>query len=337
MPQPLKIGINGFGRIGRKITRLALANSDVEIVGINDLSQPEQMAHLLKYDSVHGTLPEEVRLEGKTLHVGDRKIRLTGEKDPAALDWKSVGATMVHECTGVFTDRDRAALHLKAGAQKVVISAPSKDADVTLCMGVNEKEYDPTQHTIVSNASCTTNCLAPLVKVLDDRFGVVRGTLLTVHSYTNDQQLLDLTHKDPRRARAAAMSQIPTTTGAAKAVGLVIPHLKGKLDGLSIRVPTPNVSMVDFTGELRKSTTRDEINAAFQAAASGPMKGVLGYSTAPLVSVDFNGCVNSSTIDADLTYVIDGNFVKVISWYDNESGFSARMIDLSLFMTRKGL
>ena len=311
-------------------------NSPVEIVGINDLSKPEQMAHLLKYDSVHGVLPLDVRVEGNTLHVGRHKIAFSAEKDPTALAWGKLGASFVHECTGAFTDREKAALHFKAGAKKVIISAPSKDADQTLCMGVNEGSYDSAKHAIVSNASCTTNCLAPLVKVLDDTFGVVRGTMLTVHSYTNDQKLHDEPHRDLRRARAAALSQIPTTTGAAKAVGLVLPHLKGKLDGLSIRVPTPNVSMVDFTGELKKKTTQEEINAAFKAAAQGAMKGVLAVSDAPLVSTDYNGCELSSTIDSELTAVLDGNFVKVISWYDNESGFSARMIDLTTMMARKG-
>jgi len=313
----------------------------VEIVGINDLSKPETMAHLFKYDSVHGTLPEDVRIEGNHLLVGRRKIRLSAEKDPTALGWGSV-ADFVHECTGAFTEREKAALHLKAGASKVIISAPSKDPDITLCMGVNtgnisNDAYNPAKHVIVSNASCTTNCLAPLVKVLDDSFGVARGTMLTVHSYTNDQQVLDLPHKDLRRARAAALSQIPTTTGAAKAVGLVLPHLKGKIDGLAIRVPTPNVSLVDFTAELKKSTTREEINAAFEKAANGPMKGILGYSTAPLVSHDYNGCLNSSTVDAELTHVVEGNFIKVVSWYDNESGFSQRMLDLTVHMARKGM
>ena len=337
MSQTIKIGINGFGRIGRKILRLAIEREDIEIVGVNDLSKPEQMAHLFKYDSVHGTLKAEVRLEGDVLRVGNRKIKLTAEKDPSALPWTKLEAQMVHECTGAFTDREKAALHLKAGAKKVIISAPSKDPDVTVCMGVNETHYDAHKHSIISNASCTTNCLAPLVKVLDDEFGVVRGTMLTVHSYTNDQQILDLPHKDPRRARAAALSQIPTTTGAAKAVTLVIPHLKGKLDGLAIRVPTPNVSLVDFTGELKKSVSREEINAAFKKASEGKLKGILGFSTEPLVSVDYNGCENSSTIDAELTHVVDGNFIKVISWYDNESGFSARMLDLSQFIASKGL
>src|SRR3954470_22057003 len=271
MPQTIKIGINGFGRIGRIIARLALSRDDIEIVGINDLTKPETMAHLFKYDSVHGTLKEDVRLDGNTMVVGRNRIRLSAEKDPTALPWASLGASFVHECTGIFTDREKAALHLKGGAKRVIISAPSKDPDATLCMGVNENAYDPSKHVVVSNASCTTNCLAPLVKVLDDAFGVARGTMLTIHSYTNDQQLLDLPHKDLRRARAAAMSQIPTTTGAAKAVGLVLPHLKGKLDGLSIRVPTPNVSMVDFTGELKKNTSKDELNAAFRKAAEGSM------------------------------------------------------------------
>jgi len=347
MSQPIKIGINGFGRIGRKIARLALCMDGVEIVGINDLSKPETMAHLFKYDSVHGTLEEDVRIEGNYLVVAGkhttRKVRLTAEKDPTALNWGAIGADFIHECTGVFTEKEKASLHLKAGAKKIVISAPSKDADITLCMGVNtgpgvsKDAYNPSQHVVVSNASCTTNCLAPLVKVLDDHFGVVRGTMLTVHSYTNDQQVLDLPHKDLRRARAAALSQIPTTTGAAKAVGLVLPHLKGKIDGLSIRVPTPNVSIVDFTVEIKKHTTKDEINAAFKKAAEGPLKGILGYSTAPLVSHDYNGCVSSSTIDAELTNVVEGNFIKVVSWYDNESGFSQRMLDLTVHMARAAL
>jgi glyceraldehyde 3-phosphate dehydrogenase len=337
MAQKIRVGINGFGRIGRKIVRLALEDDQIEVVGINDLSPPETMVHLFKYDSVHGTLNQDVRLEGSTMIVGNRRIALSAQKDPTQLPWNQLGAQFVHECTGIFTDREKAAQHLKAGAKRVIISAPSKDADATLCMGVNENTYDPSKHVVVSNASCTTNCLAPLVKVLDDTFGVVRGTMLTVHSYTNDQQILDLPHKDLRRARAAALSQIPTTTGAAKAVGLVLPHLKGKLDGLSIRVPTPNVSLVDFTGELKKSTTKEEINAAFKTASQGAMKGVLGYSTEPLVSSDYNGNNASSTIDSELTSVIGGNFVKVISWYDNESGFSARMLDLTRWMAQKGL
>jgi glyceraldehyde 3-phosphate dehydrogenase len=336
MPQPIKIGINGFGRIGRKVARLALAHDNIEIVGINDLSAPATMAHLFKYDSVHGTLEQDVRLDGNTMIVGNKKIKLSAEKDPSVLPWTALGADFVHECTGIFTDKDKASLHLKAGAKRVIVSAPSKDPDATLCMGVNHETYDPSKHIIVSNASCTTNCLAPLVKVLDDTFGVIKGTMLTVHSYTNDQNILDLPHKDLRRARAAALSMIPTTTGAAKAIGLVLPHLKGKVDGLSIRVPTPNVSLVDFTGELKKSTTKDEVNAAFKKAAEGSMKGILAYATAPLVSCDYNGNIASSTIDSDCTVVLEGNTVKVISWYDNESGFSQRMLDLTVFMARKG-
>jgi glyceraldehyde 3-phosphate dehydrogenase len=337
MTKKIKIGINGFGRIGRKIARLAFESDQFEVVGINDLSSPEQMVHLLKYDSVHGRMKEDVRLEGNFLYVGPQKIALSSSKDPSAIQWSNLGATFVHESTGIFTDREKAALHLKGGARKVIISGPSKDADATICMGVNQPVYNASQHHVVSNASCTTNCLAPMAKVIDDNFGLVRGTMLTIHSYTNDQQLLDLPHKDPRRARAAALSQIPTTTGAAKAVGLVLPHLKGKLDGLAIRVPTPNVSMVDLTCELKKPTTKAELNAAFKAAAEGPMKGILGYSTEPLVSIDYNGCLNSSTIDADCTIVMEGNLVKVLSWYDNESGYSQRMLDLTTFMMQKEL
>ncbi len=340
MANTTSVGINGFGRIGRKILRLALSSaksgdSQVKIAGINDLSQPETIAHLIKYDSVHGTLDEEVRIEAGFLHVGAQKIALSSQKDPTQLPWKQLGVRYVHECTGVFTDRDKALLHMQAGAQRVIISAPSKDADITLCMGVNEKAYDPSKHLVVSNASCTTNCLAPLVKVLDDNFGVIRGTMLTVHSYTNDQQLLDLSHKDLRRSRAAALSQIPTSTGAAKAVGLVLPHLKGKLDGLSIRVPTPNVSIVDFTGEVKKATSKSEINDAFKKASESSMKGILGYCTVPLVSTDYIGDIRSSIIDADLTQVTEGTLVKVLSWYDNESGFSQRMIDTTAFMASK--
>lgn len=336
MSQKMRIAINGFGRIGRKIVRLALEQPDsaFEIVAINDLTDPATMAHLLQYDSVHGKLPHEVTLEGKTLRVGSQHIALSAERDPAKLPWKQLGVEYVHECTGAFTDRERAALHLQAGARKVIISAPSKDADATFCVGVNTQTYDPTKHHVISNASCTTNCLAPVAKILDETFGIEKGTMLTIHSYTNDQQLLDLAHKDLRRARAAALSQIPTTTGAAKAVGLVLPNLKGKLDGLSIRVPTANVSVVDFTGVLKKNATREQINAAFQAQSQGAMKGILGYSEAPLVSCDFNGTTQSSTVDAELTTVLGDNLVKVIAWYDNESGFSARMLDLTRILAK---
>jgi glyceraldehyde 3-phosphate dehydrogenase len=338
MSQPIKIGINGFGRIGRKIVRLALspenAGRNFQIVGINDLSTPEQIAHLFKYDSVHGTFKGDVKVENGFLLAAGQKIRLTAEKNPENLKWSEVGADFVHECTGIFTDKEKAALHLKAGAKRVIISAPSKDADQTICLGVNEKTFDASKHTIVSNASCTTNCLAPMVKVIDENFGVIRGTMLTVHSYTNDQNILDLPHKDLRRARAAALSMIPTTTGAAKAVGLVLPHLKGKLDGLAIRVPTPNVSLVDFTAELRTKTDAATVNAALKAASEGSLKGILDYETHELVSCDFNGSTASSTIDSKITAVLEGNLVKVISWYDNESGFSQRMLDLTEYMVK---
>jgi glyceraldehyde 3-phosphate dehydrogenase len=340
MSQPTKIAINGFGRIGRKIARLALDPSlrrQIEIVAINDLGSIEQLAHLFKYDSVHRPFEAEVRVEGDRLFVGDTSIRVTSERDPKQLPWKELGVDVVHECTGAFTKGPLAAQHLEAGAKKVLISAPAVEPDATLCMGVNHESYDPSNHRVISNASCTTNCLAPLAKVLDDNFGLVRGTMLTVHSYTADQRLLDLPHKDFRRMRAAAISQIPTSTGAAKAVGLVLPQLKGKLDGLAIRVPTPNVSMVDLTCELGKKTSKEEINAAFKSAAEGPLKGILGYEETPLVSSDYYGDTRSSILDAPLTSVLDGNFVKVLSWYDNESGFSQRMIDLTLEMASKGL
>ncbi|MEW6055784.1 MAG: type I glyceraldehyde-3-phosphate dehydrogenase [Bdellovibrionota bacterium] len=332
---PVRVAINGFGRIGRRVLRAALDNDKVQIVAVNDLSAPETMAHLFKYDSVHGTLREEVRLDGQTLRIGNQSLRLTAEKDPSVLPWKDLGVDIVMECTGIFTDKAKASLHLNAGAKKVIVSAPSKDADITICMGINEEKYDARAHTIVSNASCTTNCLAPVVKVLDENFGVVRGLMVTVHSYTNDQNVLDLAHKDLRRARAAALSQIPTTTGAAKAIGLVLPHLKGKLDGYSVRVPTPNVSLVDLTAELSKAATKEEINAKFIEASKGKLKGILGVSLEPLVSTDFNGNTHSSTVDAELTAVVGGNMIKAVAWYDNESGFSARMVDLAEHMASR--
>jgi glyceraldehyde 3-phosphate dehydrogenase len=332
---PARVAINGFGRIGRCILRNALNNPKIQVVAVNDLTPPAVQTHLFKYDSVHGTLDADVRLEGDLLKAGRQEVKLTAEKDPSVLPWKQLGVDIVMECTGIFTDKAKASAHLTAGARKVIISAPSKDADLTICMGINEEKYDAKAHQIVSNASCTTNCLAPVVKVLDDNFGVVRGLMTTVHSYTNDQNVLDLPHKDLRRARAAALSQIPTTTGAAKAIGLVLPHLKGKLDGFSVRVPTPNVSLVDLTAVLSKNATKEEINAKFEAAAKGKLKGILGYSTAPLVSSDYNGNKASSTVDADLTSVIDGTLAKVVAWYDNESGFSARMVDLAEFMASK--
>lgn len=337
MSTPIRVGINGFGRIGRKITRLALNNDNIDIVAINDPSPIEALAHLLKYDSVHGTLSGDVSIDGHHLIVSGKKIRVFNDRDPAKLAWADVKAQVVHECTGAFTEREKASVHFgQSTVKKIIVSAPAKGEDATICMGVNEKIYQPANHHLLSNASCTTNCLAPVAKVLDDKFGIVRGTMTTIHSYTNDQKILDVPHKDLRRARAAAVSQIPTTTGAAKAVGLVLPHLKGKLDGLSIRVPTPNVSLVDFVVELKAQTTVQEINSTFKTASQGSLKGILGYSEAPLVSSDYNGNTLSSTVDALLTAVIGGNFVKVISWYDNESGFSQRMIDLTLFIGAQG-
>jgi glyceraldehyde 3-phosphate dehydrogenase len=336
MNTPIRIGINGFGRIGRKIARLALENEKIEVAGINDLGDVKQLAHLMKYDSVHGNLKEDVWVDGNDLMIGDKKIRCFSERDPSKLPWGEVGAQVIHECTGIFRDPGGAGKHIQGGAKKVIISAPAIDPDITICMGVNHESYEAGKHHIISNASCTTNCLAPVVKILDDHYGFVRGTMLTVHSYTNDQRLLDLPHSDLRRARAAAVNQIPTTTGAAKAVGLVLPHLKGKLDGLAIRVPTPNVSLIDLTCELKEKTSVEEINAAFKNASETQMKNVLGFSQLPLVSSDFNGSLMSSTVDAELTNVMEGNFVKVISWYDNESGFSARMLDLTLWMGKSG-
>jgi len=335
----IKVGVNGFGRIGRKIVRLAATRQNdknpVEIVGINDLGDIQVAAHLLKHDSVHGTFAGDVHVEGGNLFINGKKVRYLSEKDPAKLPWGDIGANYVHECTGIFTDKEKAAVHLKGGAKKVIISGPSKDADGTFCMGVNHESYDNGKHNIVSNASCTTNCLSPVVKVIDQNFSFVRGTMLTVHSYTNDQRILDLPHKDLRRARAAAVSMIPTSTGAAKAIGLVLPHLKGKIDGLSIRVPTPNVSMIDLTCEVAKPTTKDDVNAALKKAAEGDLKGILAYTTEPLVSCDFNGNLASSTVDSELTMVMNANMIKVIAWYDNESGFSNRMIDLTQYMVSR--
>ncbi len=337
MSTPVQIGINGFGRIGRKVFRLALNNDNVEITAINDLGNISTIAHLLKYDSVHGTLSEDVSVDGDHLIVGSKKIKFFSERDPENLDWNKLNTQIVHESTGLFTKKESAGKHLGGSVKKVIISAPAQDPDTTICMGVNDSTYDPSKHHIISNASCTTNCLAPLVKVLDDEFEVIRGTMTTIHSYTNDQKILDLPHKDLRRARAGAVSQIPTSTGAAKAVGLVLPHLKGKLDGFAIRVPTPNVSIVDFVGEVKKATTPEEINRFYEKASNSTLKGILGIEKKPLVSCDYNGNINSSTIDAQLTKVLGGTMVKVISWYDNESGFSQRMIDLTLMLASKGL
>jgi glyceraldehyde 3-phosphate dehydrogenase len=327
----IKIAINGFGRIGRNVTRLLFNpkfnDGSVELVAINDLTDTNTLAHLLKYDSVHGAFQGTVEATDNSIKINGKEIKITSEKDPTKLPWANVD--VVHECTGVFTKKEKASLHLQNGSKKVLISAPSPDPDITLCYGVNHKEYNPSKHTIISNASCTTNCLAPVAKVLNDNFGIVKGTMTTIHSYTNDQQILDLPHKDLRRARAAAMSMIPTTTGAAKAVGLVIPELKGKVDGFAIRVPTCDVSVVDFVCELSKETTATEINNALKNASNSSLKGILGFCEEPLVSVDYIGNTDSSTVDAALTMVIGGKMAKVISWYDNEMGFSARMIDMT--------
>ncbi len=330
----VRVGINGFGRIGRNVFRACLGETGLDIVAVNDITDAETLAHLLKYDSVHGTLDAKVSHADKALTVNGKGIQVLAERDPANLPWKDLGVDLVLECSGIFTARDKAAKHLTAGAKKVLISAPAKGADLTVCFGVNEKVYDPAKHHVVSNASCTTNCLAPIAKVLHETFGIKRGLMTTIHSYTNDQRILDLPHEDLRRARAAALSMIPTTTGAAKAVALVLPALEGKLDGMAVRVPTPNVSLVDLTAELDKKTTEAEINAAMKKAAEGPLKGVLEYCDEPLVSSDFNGTAFSSIFDAELTRVLDGNFVKVLSWYDNEWGFSNRMRDVALLMGR---
>lgn len=325
----VKVAINGFGRIGRMVFRAALKHSDVSVVAINDLTDAATMAHLLTYDSVHGKLNNTIHAEEKAIVVDDQRISYTAHRDPAELPWKELGVDIVMECTGLFRDRDSAAKHLTAGARKVIISAPAKAPDHTIVMGVNHTTYDPRQHHVISNASCTTNCLAPVAKVLLENFGIKNGLMTTIHSYTGDQRLLDFPHKDLRRARAAALSMIPTTTGAAKAVALVLPELAGKLNGLAIRVPTPNVSLVDVVVNIGKSgVTASEVNQALNAAAEGEMAGILGFSELPLVSSDFNGNTLSSIVDADTTYAID-QMVKVLSWYDNEAGYSHRMVDLA--------
>ncbi|WP_394139751.1 type I glyceraldehyde-3-phosphate dehydrogenase [Cytobacillus oceanisediminis] len=333
----VKVGINGFGRIGRVVFRAALKNPNVEVVAVNDLTDANMLAHLLKYDSVHGKLEEEVKVDGDYLVVGGQKVKVIAERDPAQLGWGDLGVEVVVESTGRFTKRADAAKHLEAGAKKVIISAPASDEDITVVMGVNHEKYDAANHHVISNASCTTNCLAPFAKVLNDNFGIKRGMMTTVHSYTNDQQILDLPHKDYRRARAAAENIIPTTTGAAKAVSLVLPELKGKLNGGAMRVPTPNVSLVDLVAELDKDVTAEEVNSALKAAAEGDLKGILAYSEEPLVSGDYNGNPASSTIDALSTMVMEGNMVKVISWYDNETGYSNRVVDLVDYIAQKGL
>ena len=324
----IKVGINGFGRIGRNIMRAALAHHDVDVIAVNDITDAATLAHLLKYDSVLGNLSVPVSATGDTIKVGSDQFKVLASKDPAQLPWKDLGVDIVFECTGKFTKRDDAAKHLTAGARKVIITAPATDPDVTLVLGVNDNDYDASKHHIISNASCTTNCIAPLAKVLHDTFGIKKAWMTTVHSYPNDQNLLDLPHKDLRRARAAALSIIPTTTGAAKAVGEVMPALKGKIDGISMRVPTPNVSVVDLVALLDKKVTEDEVNAALKGAADGAMKGIMQFVTEPLVSIDFRGNPHSSIIDAAYTKVMDGDFVKVMSWYDNEWGYSNRCVDL---------
>jgi glyceraldehyde 3-phosphate dehydrogenase len=333
----IKVGINGFGRIGRNIMRAALGSRDIDFVAVNDLTNAATLAHLLKYDSILGNLKEDVTATGDKISVEGDTFQVLSVKDPAQLPWRDLGVDIVFESTGLFTDRDSAAKHLAAGAKKVIITAPAKKPDITLVLGVNSDKYDPKAHQIVSNASCTTNCLAPMAKVLHEQFAIVKGWMTTIHSYTNDQQLLDLPHKDLRRARAAALSMIPTTTGAALAVGEVMPDLKGKLDGFAMRVPTPNVSVVDLAAIVSRKTTAEEVNAAFKAAADGPLKGLLEYVTAPLVSIDFRGNPHSSMIDSPYTKVMDGDFVKVLSWYDNEWGYSNRCVDLLRLIVKKGL
>ena len=324
----IKVGINGFGRIGRNILRAALAHHDVDIVAVNDITDTNTLAHLLKYDSVLGNLSVPVSASGDTIKVGSDQFKVFAQKDPALLPWKDVGVDIVFESTGRFTKRDDAAKHLAAGARKVIITAPAEKPDVTVVLGVNDGDYDASKHHIISNASCTTNCLAPLAKVLHESFGIKKAWMTTVHAYTNDQNLLDLPHKDLRRARAAAMSIIPTTTGAAKAVGEVMPALKGKLDGISMRVPTPNVSVVDLVALFEKKVTADEVNAALKGASEGALEGIMQFVTDPLVSIDFRGNPHSSIIDAAYTKVMDGDFVKVMAWYDNEWGYSNRCVDL---------
>jgi len=330
----IRVGINGFGRIGRNVLRACLDERVLEFVAVNDITDAKTLAHLLKYDSVHGTLARDVRADKDGLTIDGKPIRVLAERDPARLPWKQLGVDLVLECSGLFTERDKAAKHLEAGARKVIISAPAKAADLTICMGVNDRTYDPAKHTVISNASCTTNCLAPLAKVLHDSFGIRRGLMTTIHSYTNDQRILDLPHEDLRRARAAALSMIPSSTGAARAIGLVLPALNGKLDGMAVRVPTPNVSLVDLTVELEKPATEEKVNAAMKEAAAGPLRGILLYCEEPLVSADFNGTPYSSILDAKLTRVMEHTFCKVLAWYDNEWGFSNRMRDVALLVGR---
>lgn len=330
----IRVAINGFGRIGRNVLRSAkqAGNTDIDFVAVNDLTSPETLAHLLKYDSVHGRYPGTVEVSESGLVVDGDEIKVFSEREPAALPWSDLGVDVVIESTGIFRDHEGASKHIEAGAKKVIISAPGKNEDITIVLGVNQTDYDPANHHIISNASCTTNCLAPVVKVLSDTFGFRHGLMTTIHAYTNDQRILDLPHTDLRRARAAAVSMIPTTTGAAKATGLVLPEVQGRIDGMAIRVPTADVSLVDLVAELERDVTEDEVNAAFQAAAEGPMAGVLGVSHEPLVSIDYTSDPRSSTVDALSTAVMDGRMVKVLSWYDNEWGYSSRVVDLVGFI-----
>ncbi len=333
----VKIAINGFGRIGRMVLRAMLSRKGdgIEVVAINDLDKPAMLAHLFKYDSVHRNWPGTVKATENAIEIDGKSYQVTAEKDPAKLPWKAMGVQIVLECTGRFTERAKAELHLAAGARKVLISAPGKSPDLTVAFGINHQEYDTSKHHVVSNASCTTNCLAPVAKVLHEEFGIERGLMTTIHSYTNDQRILDLMHDDPRRARAAALSMIPSTTGAAKAIGEVLPALKGKLNGTAVRVPTPNVSLVDLTVSLAKKTTVEEINQAMQRAAEGNLKGVMKYDTEPTVSVDYNDDPHSAIFDSTQTQVIDGQFAKVFAWYDNEWGYSNRVVDVASFMAKK--
>ena len=333
----IKVGINGFGRIGRNVFRAAMGDSEIDIVAANDITDAATLAHLLKYDSVLGNLEQDVSADGDTIIAGGESFKVLKERDPANLPWKELGVDIVIESTGLFTKREDASKHLDAGAKKVIISAPAKNEDFTVVMGVNHDKYEPLKHHIISNASCTTNCLAPLVKVLHESFGLAKGIMTTIHSYTNDQKLLDLPHKDLRRARAAALSMIPTSTGAAVAVTTVLPELKGRLDGISVRVPTPNVSLTDLTAVLEKDASVADVNDALKSAANGKLKGILEYSEAPLVSADFRGNPSSSIIDAPFTKVVSNNVVKVLSWYDNEWGFSCRVKDLIHYIAEKGL
>jgi glyceraldehyde 3-phosphate dehydrogenase len=333
----IRVGINGFGRIGRNIMRAALGDQDLEFVAVNDITDAKTLAHLFKYDSILGTLPQAVEARADAIAVDGRTFAVLSRRDPAELPWGELGVDIVFESTGRFTTREDAAKHLAAGAKKVIVTAPAKGPDVTLVLGVNHDAYDPARHHIVSNASCTTNCLAPVAKVLHDTFGIRKGWMTTVHAYTNDQQLLDLPHKDLRRARAAALSIVPTTTGAAVAVGEVLPALKGRLDGLAMRVPVPNVSIVDLAVVVEKPTSAEAVNAAFRAAAEGALRGILEYCETPLVSVDFRGNPHSAILDAPYTKVMDGDFVKVLAWYDNEWGYSKRCVDLVKFIATRGL